>query len=258
MKIRALAIALLVLGSAASAPADDLKELAKDANSSVLLLRVLDRAGREISSGTGFYSSTDGLLVTNHHVISSAHRVVAIPAEGAPLEIRGVVAEDEVNDLAVLRVDRQGTSPLPLARGQVLEPGERIVVLGGPLGLAGTLSEGIVSAIRSASELEHHEPGASPLLQITAAISPGSSGSPVMRMDGEVVGVVVSQFRYGQNLNFAVPVTALRELLDGIGPGTPEVPLAAVAGATSSHYLRNIAISTVFFALLFFGLKRLR
>ncbi len=256
MKIYFFVIAYL--GFAGAALADDLKNLAKDAEASVLLLRVLDRSGQELGSGTGFFASSDGLLVTNHHVIASAPRLEAVPAEGSPLQIRGVVAEDPVNDLAVLRIETEQSRPLPLGSDDVLDPGERIVVLGGPLGLAGSLSEGIVSAIRDSSELEHHEDGASPLLQITAAISPGSSGSPVMTLDGEVVGVVVSQYRVGQNLNFAVPVAALHRLLDQIGPDSPEVPLSSVSGTPRNEYLRNLLISAVFFAVLFLGLRRLK
>lgn len=256
MKIFVLATAWLVAAFPVSA--DDLKELARDAKSSVLLLQVLDVSGREIGSGTGFFASADGLLVTNHHVIAKAHRIEAVPAEGPRLEIHGVLAEDEVNDLAVLRIEIERSRPLPLAAVDVLDPGERIVVLGGPLGLGGSLSEGIVSAIRQTSELDHHDQDASPLLQITAAISPGSSGSPVMKLNGEVVGVVVSQYRFGQSLNFAVPVVALHELLARIEPDAPALPLSSVAGTSRSHYIRNLLISAVFFGLLLLGLRRLR
>ncbi len=257
----AILIVLLSAGPEAgvsAAPGDELKDLARDAKSSVLLLRVLDPSGREIGSGTGFFVSSDGLLVTNQHVIASAHRVEAVPAEGPPLEILGVVAEDEANDLAVLRIEAGSSRPLPLADLDIPDPGEKIVVLGGPLGLAGSLSEGIVSAVRESSELEHHDQDASSLLQITAAISPGSSGSPVMKLSGEVVGIAVGQYRFGQNLNFAVPVAALHDLLARIEPGAPALPLSSVAGTARSHYARNRLISAVFFGILLLGLRRLR
>jgi len=256
MRIYVLAVTCLAVAFAATA--DELKELARDAKSSVVLLRVLDRSGREVGSGTGFFVSSDGLLVTNQHVIASAHRIDAVPAEGPQLEVLGVVAENEADDLAVLRIAAVPSRPLPLADAGLPDPGERIVVLGGPLGLAGSLSEGIVSAVRESSELEHHDQDASSLLQITAAISPGSSGSPVMKLSGEVVGIVVSQYRFGQNLNFAVPVAALHELLEGIEADARAVPLSSVSGTSGSHYLRNILISAVFFAVLLLGLRRLR
>ncbi len=238
--------------------ADDLKDLARDAATSVLKLRVLDVSGREVGSGTGFFVSEDGLVVTNRHVIDSAHRVEAVPAEGEAYTVQGVVAQDEVNDLAVLRLDAGRAEPLRLSSGAAPEPGERVVVLGGPLGLAGSLSEGIVAAIRDPSEVERRQSGRSPLLQITAAISPGSSGSPVMKLDGEVVGVVVSQFGIGQNLNFAVPVAALHPLMEEARSSASLTPLGSVSGTSRGSYLRNLLISAFFFVVLYVALKRMK
>ena len=257
MKIAVISVAFMI-AAAAPVAGDDLKGLARDASTSVLKLRVLDGAGREIGSGTGFFVSTDGLLVTNRHVIDAAHQVEAVPAEGAPYPVRGIVAQDAVNDLAVLRLDAGPSRPLPLAAGAMPEPGERVVVLGGPLGLAGSLSEGIVAAIRDPSEVERRRSGRSPLLQITAAISPGSSGSPVMKLDGEVVGVVVSQFGVGQNLNFAVPVAAVHALMQQAGPGAALTPLGSMPRASRGSYLRNVLISVFFFAALYVAVKRMR
>ncbi len=240
------------------AAGDDLKDLARDAKTSVLKLRVLDVSGREVGSGTGFFVSADGLLVTNHHVIDSAYQVEAVPAEGPAYGVRGIVAKDEVNDLAVLRLDAGRSQPLPLAADAVPDPGERVVVLGGPLGLAGSLSEGIVAAIRDPSEVEQRQSGRSPLLQITAAISPGSSGSPVMKLDGEVIGVVVSQFGIGQNLNFAVPVSAVHDLMQQAGPEAALTPLRSLSGTSRGSYLRNLLISAFFFAVLYIAIKRMK
>ncbi len=258
MRFRATAITCLLAAAALSpVSGQDLRGLARDARTSVLHLKILDAVGRELGSGTGFFVSTGGLLITNLHVIAPAHRVLAVPAEGAPLPVLGVVARDEVHDLAALRVDVARSRALPLAEGAAPEPGERVVVLGGPLGLAGSLSEGIVAAVRDSTEVEGARPGMQ-LLQITAAISPGSSGSPVMKLDGEVVGIVVSQFGIGQNLNFAVPVDALHALLQRIGPDAEVVPLGGVGSITRSSYLRNLLISAFFFAVLYVALKRMR
>ncbi len=257
--MRILTIACLFFAVASSpAAADDLKDLARVASTSVLHLRVLDGGGRELGSGTGFFVSADGLLATNLHVVGPAHRIEAVPAEGQPVEVLGIVARDEVHDLAVLRAGVTQSRPLLLATSALPDPGERIVVLGGPLGLAGSLSEGIVAAVRDTSEIERQESRGTPLLQITAAISPGSSGSPVMKLDGEVVGVVVSQYRAGQNLNFAVPVAALHDLLGQIAPGAPAAPLGTVRDIDRGSYLRNLGISAVFFLILYVALKRMR
>ncbi len=255
---RALAVVCLLAAAAPPAAGQDLKNLARDAKTSVLKLRVLDVSGREVGSGTGFFVSTDGLVVTNYHVIDAAHRIEAVPAEGPSYTVSGLVARDEVNDLALLRTDAGSSRPLPLAAGTVPEPGEEVVVLGGPLGLAGSLSEGIVAAIRDPTEIERRKSGRSPLLQITAAISPGSSGSPVMKLDGEVIGVAVSQVLNGQNLNFAVPVAAVHALMERAGPETAPTPLGSVSGSSRSSYLRNLLISAFFFAALYVALKRMK
>ena len=139
-----------------------------------------------------------------------------------------------------------------------MEPGARVIVLGGPLGLSGSLSEGIVSAIRDPAEVGHDAPGAVPLLQITAAISPGSSGSPVMTLGGKVIGVVVSQFWLGQNLNFAVPVSELTRLLERDEAGSEEQSFAAIQVSSRTTYVRNIVVSGAFLLVLLVALKRLK
>lgn len=92
---------------------------------------------------------------------------------------------------------------------EISEPGEQIIVVGGPLGLANTLSDGIVSAVRTNSEIrgkgiEHPD---LKFVQITAPISPGSSGSPVVSLKGQVIGNAVAGYIYGQNLNFQYPLS---------------------------------------------------
>lgn len=245
----------------AAAQARELKDLARQAKPSVVLLRVLDGLGNEIGTGTGFFVASDGWIVTNFHVIEDAAAVEAQLDGLERLTVSGVLAKDEVNDLAVVQVDGQGFPALPLADpSQQVEVGERVVVLGGPLGLASTLSEGTVSAVRQPGDPALQELGAtttSTVLQITASISPGSSGSPVIDPQGKTIGVVVSQVPIGQNLNFAVPVTAVHDLLAGIDPSAPPVALAKGASRGGGGFLRNAVISAVFFALTFLGYRRL-
>ncbi|MBI4025125.1 MAG: trypsin-like peptidase domain-containing protein [Verrucomicrobia bacterium] len=108
--------------------------------------------------------------------------------------------------VALLKVEGKDLASLPLGSSEKIEAGIRIVVIGSPLGLEGTLSEGIISAVREF-------PGRDRWLQISAAISPGSSGSPVMNAKGEVIGIATLLLTGGQSLNFAVPIEAGRVLL---------------------------------------------
>jgi S1-C subfamily serine protease len=251
-------LSLVLLGAAATGQAQDLRELSRDAQESVALLRSFDAAGRLFGSGTGFLVG-DGVLATNYHVIEGATRIEAVFHGDRSVEVAGVLASDPHSDLALLEVPEGTGRWLPLTRDQDVEPGERVVVLGSPLGLAGTLSEGIVAALRP--DGLSPEVGAfqdQPLIQISAPISPGSSGSPVMNLQGEVLGIAVSQFVYGQNLNFAVPVASLRPLMGRAARGVHERPLGAAAAIVRGAYLRNLAISAFLIAAIFVAFRYLR
>lgn len=257
-------LALGLLGTVVARPARsqearppaDLKKLARDAGHAVVKLRVLDRFGNELGTGSGFFVDPEGLIVTNHHVIDKGSRIEAVLSNRRTLRVAGVAATDLPNDLAVVKVDEGPFPALDLADSAAVEPGLRVWVLGSPLGLEGTLSEGIVSALRDGRDV----PGGHglPVLQIDAAISPGSSGSPVMNYDGEVVGVAVSQMVFGQNLNFAVPSAAVRELLGRVDSSVPPLPLGAVTAASALTYARNLLISLIFFGAIYLGFRYLR
>lgn len=147
--------------------------------------------------GTGFFAGPNQ-VVTNFHVIDGAS-FVTINAlnSGRVYEVTMVNGHSIENDLAILLID--GVEK-PLSITEVLpKVGDTVYVNGNPKGLIGTFSSGIVSAIRGESDNTR--------IQITAPISPGSSGSPVMNAKGEVIGVASSGVLNGQNLNFAIPFT---------------------------------------------------
>lgn len=196
-----------------------LPELAKKARPAVVLLTIYDAANKEKSLGTGFFVTPDGKLITNYHVIRGGHHATAKTTGGSVLPVVGVLAADVANDLAVLKVDGKTPSFLPLGSSDNIEAGIRIAVIGSPLGLEATLSEGIVSAVREFS-------GRRSMLQITSAISPGSSGSPVLNYQGQVIGIATMVLKGGQSLNFAVPSEVARRVLS-LTESTPNAtPLA--------------------------------
>jgi tetratricopeptide (TPR) repeat protein len=154
---------------------------------------------RNISNiGTGFFINAQGDLITNFHVLAGTYQADVRTATGRSYRVKAVLAENKAADLLKLRVD---IPPAELAwiamGGRPPEIGERVVVVGSPMGLEQTVSEGIVSSVR---EL----PPVGTVFQISAPISPGSSGSPVVNSKGEVVGIATFQLLQGQNLNFAV------------------------------------------------------
>lgn len=182
-----------------------LPELVKRVKPSAVAIETFDAKGNPVSRGSGFFISHDR-VITNRHVIERAARAEIHLVDGKKFPVRGVLAVDGEGDLALLNVDvpRALAVPLPIAR-VVPQEGESIVVVGNPYGLEGSVSNGIVSAVREIS-------GFGKIIQITASISAGSSGSPVVNMAGQVIGVATLQAAEGQNLNFAVPAERIAQL----------------------------------------------
>lgn len=235
---------------------EDLSALAEKAKDSVVLLRVYGATNNLLGTGTGFYVAPRQ-IVTNHHVIDDAHRVVALHADKSEVEIDGALAIDEFNDLAVLRTSKPNPTELQLSDTGTVVVGQSIVVLGNPEGLAGTLSNGLVSALRPEGLEEDYPEGERrpPVFQISAPISPGSSGSPIMNLSGEVVGVAVSGYIYGQNLNFAVPWEPLHQIIQASSAGKLTFTYGSAVSASKVEYLRNVGISLALFIAICWWLR---
>lgn len=224
--------------------AEDLEGFAARVRPSVVMLQVVDARGDPQGNGTGFFISADGLVVTNHHV-AVAGPSVAVLADGSRRAILGQLATDEDADVAIIRIEGDGYPALTLGDSHTLAVGEKVVVIGSPMGLDQTVSEGIVSALRPeglARELHNEAAAKAPLVQITAPIAPGSSGSPVLTLDGSVIGVAQSVYVLG-NLNFAVAIEAVKEL-------RARAPADGALTPLRPSRSRNLVISGVFYAVL--------
>jgi tetratricopeptide (TPR) repeat protein len=195
-------------GVSPALPQADLPDLIKKAEPSIVVILTFDQKGKRFGQGTGFFIAKNGDLITNYHVLHRASRSQVKLPSGEEYAVKRVVAEDPDGDLVRVSVDipEEKVAPLPISSTPPLV-GEKVVVIGTPLGLDQSVSDGIVSAIREV-------PGFGKIIQMTAPISPGSSGSPVLNMKGEVVGVVTFLLVAGQNLNFAIP-----------GDRIPQMPL---------------------------------
>ena len=197
---------LLLLPTPARASQDILPELVRRIKPSAVAIETFDSRGEKLSRGSGFFVEADR-IVTNRHVLENAHRAEVHSSTGQIFPVKGVLAIDAEGDLALLKIEVPPNSqirPLPLDKTSPQE-GESIVVIGNPLGLEGSVTNGIVSAVRDI-------PTFGRIIQITAPISSGSSGSPVVNMQGQVIGIATLQITGGQSVNFAIPSERISQL----------------------------------------------
>ena len=238
-----------------------LQELAESTRSAVVHLRLFDGSEHEFGSGSGFFVSADGRIMTNHHVVEGAHRVVAKLHDGRSVPIVGVLAMDAQADIVVLKAEGRGYSTLELGRAEQARVGDEVVVIGSPAGFSGTVSAGIISAVRKNGpdgDLAGVPPHAkSWVLQVTAPVSPGSSGSPILDRDGRVIGMAVGIFTGGQALNFGVPVERMANLLAKLPASAKPRPLAEASGRSVKMNLVLSAAFLVVAGLVVWGLSRL-
>src|SRR6195256_7011791 len=187
---------------------DLLPELVRRIKPSAVAIETFDSRGEKLSRGSGFFIDYDR-VVTNRHVIDNAYRAEVHSYNGNVYPVKGVIAVDAEGDLALLRVDAPPNQVRPLLLDRTSpQEGESIVVIGNPFGLEGSVTNGIVSAVRDI-------PTFGRIIQITAPISPGSSGSPVVNMHGQVIGVATLQITGGQSVNFAIPSERISQLQTG-------------------------------------------
>ncbi len=212
-------------------PAELFKELAP----AVVTIAVEEARGVE-GSGTGFLIDRRGTIVTNHHVIEAAKKVQVRFMGGAAFSDVELLVDSPSDDVALLRVDPAKPShgkpvdvePVDLGDSDSVVVGEHVIAIGNPLGLDHTLTDGLVSSRRLYQGKRW--------IQISVPISPGNSGGPLFDMQGKVVGITTAQFAgmFGraQNLNLAVPVNALKKLIQSDYSGARRLG----SGAPSSHW----------------------
>jgi tetratricopeptide (TPR) repeat protein len=189
---------------------ESLPDLVKRVKPAVVAIATYDADGEPVMTGSGFFLRP-GEVVTNLHVIRGAKRceVKTLDGKGKVFPVTGTLAVDEEGDLALLSVDMPRERPRASEIATALpDEGESIFVIGNPLKLEGSVTDGIVSAVREV-------PNVGKIIQITAPISHGNSGSPVFNLKGQVIGVVTVKVTNGQNINLAIGVARLAELRPG-------------------------------------------
>jgi S1-C subfamily serine protease len=201
-------------------------DVVKQSSDAVVLIVISNSAGQDTALGSGFLVSADGEIVTNHHVIKEAHAAVVRLSNGAFFTVSGVLADDPDKDLAVIKVNGKNLPFLSLGEIDKIHVGDHVVAIGSPLGFEGTVSDGVVSAVRDVDNKKW--------IQTTAPASHGNSGGPLLDMSNHVVGVITAGVNpgSGQNLNFAVPSSEVTALL--ITAHRQTAPLESVAKTNGS------------------------
>ena len=200
-----ITLAVLLFHTVSTASAQTVPEVAEKALAATVYLEMQDSNGLPLGFGSGFFLKSN-LIATNYHVIAGAASGTAkLVGKSITYKIEGFTATNKYNDLALLKVSASGIKPLPLGNSDAVKIGETVYVADNPKGLEGTFSDGIISS--------RHGGHAKGCLQMTAPISPGSSGGPVLNGKGEVIGVSSMILEGGQNLNFAIPSLYVKTLL---------------------------------------------
>ena len=198
----------IILTAVRSASAEvSLPELVRRVKPSVVAIVTFDQKGEALSTGSGFFLRP-GEVLTNLHVLRRAYRAEVRTLEGKSrvYAVKGVLSSDDEGDLALLSVDIPNARSHPLEIATALpEDGERIFVIGNPLRLEGSVSDGIVSAVREI-------PNLGKIIQVTAPVSHGNSGSPLFNLKGQVIGVITIRVINGENINLAIESSRIAKL----------------------------------------------
>ena len=183
--------------------------------SSTVRIEGLDKNGRMQNLGTGFFISAEGEIVTNYHVIAGAYQLKVVLYSGEEYMVTAIRGYSVANDMAVLKIDKEGNSYLKISTTEV-KTGDPVYALGSPLGVDGVFTSGIVSnPSKKVNNLD--------MIVFSAPISSGNSGGPLVNARGEVVGINNQIADKGQNLNFALPAKMIMDLELGEDKAVNEV-----------------------------------
>lgn len=167
------------------------------------------------SLGSGFIWSSDGIIVTNNHVVEGASRITVNLNDGSQLPAR-LIGVDPDSDLAVLRVEAKNLTPAPVGTSADLMIGESVVAVGNPFGLSGTVTTGVVSALGRSVPSKEAGRTFTDFIQTDTSINPGNSGGPLLNIEGKVVGINTMIYANAQGIGFAIPVDRARKVIQDL------------------------------------------
>ena len=189
--------------------------------------------------GSGFVVSSDGLILTNAHVVEGSDKVKVTLKNGQTYEGQ-VMGTDSLTDVAVIKIEAESLPAATFADSDNLQPGEWAIAIGNPLGLDNTVTTGIVSATgRTSAQVGVADKRVS-FIQTDAAINPGNSGGPLLNAQGEVIGINTAIIQNAQGLGFAIPVNAARDIAEElIAKGKVDHPFLGIQMATITPELKQ-------------------
>lgn len=226
-----LAVAFASIVSAQDRPAS--ADIVAVASKSVVLLKGVTDSGTIL--GSGFVLSPDGKIATNLHVIREMKSGGVQLASGEVYDNLLVLAWDDRKDLAIVKVAGFDLPAIELGNSNDVKAGEPVIAIGSPSGLQGTVTAGVVSAIR-----DDPFSGGYKVIQTDAASNPGNSGGPLLNSKGQVIGVITSKLRATEGLNFAVPINYVRGLMNTLGKPMTLTELKATLTSTPADVFKTV------------------
>lgn len=174
-----------------------------------------------VGGGSGFITSSDGLIITNKHVVSDTKAEYSVITSDGTTYPAMILSRDPIYDVAILKINGSGLPVVKLGNAGKLELGESVVTIGNALGIfRNTVSLGIVSGLSrvivAQADAKSKPQEMRGLIQTDAAINSGNSGGPLVNLDGEVVGINAAIVSGAQNINFAIPINAVKRDLDDL------------------------------------------
>ncbi|MDX1943109.1 MAG: trypsin-like peptidase domain-containing protein [Saprospiraceae bacterium] len=192
--------------------------VAKQVTEAVVSISAFNATGYRMSSGSGVVISSDGYVITNHHVVEDGQKFEIVLQDKRTLVAR-VVGIDETTDLALLRVNFNGMKALPIGDSDRLEVGEWVLAVGNPFDLNSTITAGIVSAKARNINILKGQYSIESFIQTDAVVNPGNSGGALVNTRGELIGVntaIISESGGYEGYSFAIPSNLVRKVVNDL------------------------------------------
>ena len=180
-------------------------EISRKCSKAVFYIEIYDWKDEFICSGSGFFVTSDGIAVTNAHVMEDAYSAIIMMSDGTIHEVEKIIAYNDVVDVAYIKIKGNHFPYLQIGNSENIQQGEHIYTIGSPKGIDNTMSEGIISNVRRMIPTDFFGLEI-PMIQISAPIAHGSSGGVLLNKYGEAIGITTLMLGVSGNLNFAIPI----------------------------------------------------